>query len=61
MTDEMVQNVKKNKAECTQLLEDVLQVLYAILNLHIKSETTGSLPPGMSHEVGRFTEYVQIF
>ncbi|KAF8169960.1 hypothetical protein K438DRAFT_1854497 [Mycena galopus ATCC 62051] len=51
-----VQNAKKNKAECAQLLENILQVLYAILNVHIKSETAGSIEPAMFHEIGRFAE-----
>lgn len=54
----MVQNAKKNKEECVQFLEHIYRVLYAIVNLHIKSESTGSLPPAMLHEIGRFTEYV---
>lgn len=56
----VMQNAKKNKAECTQLLESILQVLHAILNLHIKSETAGSLPPAMLHEIGKFTVYVKL-
>ncbi|KAF8140921.1 hypothetical protein K438DRAFT_1879175 [Mycena galopus ATCC 62051] len=51
-----VQNAKKNKAECAQLLENILQVLYAILNVHVKSETAGSIEPAMFHEIGRFAE-----
>ncbi|KAJ6472095.1 hypothetical protein C8R45DRAFT_936753 [Mycena sanguinolenta] len=39
----LVQNVKQNKKECAQLLEDNHQVLYAIINLHVKSETAGTL------------------
>ncbi|KAJ7451934.1 hypothetical protein FB451DRAFT_1524494 [Mycena latifolia] len=51
-----VQNVKKNKEDCIQLLENVYQLLCAIVNLHIKSETKGNLPPATLHHVGKFME-----
>jgi hypothetical protein len=52
------QNVKKNKDECIQLMEHIHQVLYALVNLHTKSETPGSLPPDTLLHVGEFMEYV---
>ncbi|KAJ7482459.1 hypothetical protein FB451DRAFT_1364523 [Mycena latifolia] len=51
-----VQNVKRNKDDCIQLLENVYQLLCAIINLHIKSETKGSLDPATLDHVGKFTE-----
>ncbi|KAJ7885238.1 hypothetical protein B0H13DRAFT_1889659 [Mycena leptocephala] len=51
-----VQNVKQNKNECAQLLENIHQVLYAIVNLHIKSETAGTLPPTTLTHIGSFME-----
>ncbi|KAJ7046318.1 hypothetical protein C8F04DRAFT_1063946 [Mycena alexandri] len=51
-----VQNVKRNKKECAELTEKVPRVLYAIINLHIKSETAGSLPPSLLNHVGKFME-----
>ncbi|KAJ7465887.1 hypothetical protein FB451DRAFT_1486061 [Mycena latifolia] len=51
-----IQNVKKNKEDCIQLLENVYQLLCAIVNLHIKSETKGNLPPSSLVHVGKFTE-----
>ncbi|KAF8134158.1 hypothetical protein K438DRAFT_1787256 [Mycena galopus ATCC 62051] len=51
-----VQNVKQNKSECAQLIENIHQVLYAIVNLHMKSEPFGSLPPSMLDNVGKFLE-----
>ncbi|KAJ7447013.1 hypothetical protein FB451DRAFT_1536773 [Mycena latifolia] len=53
---DMRQNVKRNKDDCIQLLENVYQLLYAIINLHIKSETKGSLDPATLDHVGKFTE-----
>ncbi|KAJ7809556.1 hypothetical protein B0H14DRAFT_2865665 [Mycena olivaceomarginata] len=50
--------MKKNKVECIQLVENIHQVLYAIINLHIKSDTPGSLPPSMLYHVGKFTETI---
>ncbi|KAJ7455047.1 hypothetical protein FB451DRAFT_1516637, partial [Mycena latifolia] len=52
----MVQNVKKNKDDCIQLLENVYQLLCAIVNVHIKSETKGNLPPATLVHVGKFME-----
>ncbi|KAJ7452318.1 hypothetical protein FB451DRAFT_1374162 [Mycena latifolia] len=51
-----VQNVKKNKEDCIKLLENVYQLLCAIINLHIKSETKGNLPPATLDHVGKFME-----
>ncbi|KAJ6510989.1 hypothetical protein C8R45DRAFT_1068835 [Mycena sanguinolenta] len=52
----LVQNIKRNKKECTLLVENVYQVLYTMISLHIKSETAGSLPPAMIVHVGKFRE-----
>ncbi|KAK7028506.1 hypothetical protein R3P38DRAFT_2936835 [Favolaschia claudopus] len=51
-----VLTAKKNKEECAALLEDINVVLLAIVELHINSETPGSLAPAMLHQLGRFTE-----
>ncbi|KAJ7463812.1 hypothetical protein B0H11DRAFT_2052268 [Mycena galericulata] len=51
-----LQNVKKNKEECIKLMENVHEVLCAIVNLHIKSETPGSLSFAALDHVGKFTE-----
>ncbi|KAJ7472524.1 hypothetical protein FB451DRAFT_1558751, partial [Mycena latifolia] len=51
-----VQNVKRNKVDCIQLLENVYQLLCAIINLHIKSEIKGNLDPATLDHVGKFTE-----
>ncbi|KAJ7772801.1 hypothetical protein B0H14DRAFT_2632271 [Mycena olivaceomarginata] len=49
---DMVQNVKRNKDECAQLMENIHPVLYAIINLHLKAETVESLSPEMLHNIG---------
>ncbi|KAF7335493.1 hypothetical protein MVEN_02202800 [Mycena venus] len=51
-----VQNVKRNKNECVQVMENIPQVLCAIVNLHIESETVGSLPPSKLEHIGKFME-----
>ncbi|KAJ7719456.1 hypothetical protein B0H14DRAFT_3170635, partial [Mycena olivaceomarginata] len=53
---DMVQNVKRNKDECAQLMENIHPVLYAIINLHIKAETVESLSPEMLDNIGKFME-----
>ncbi|KAJ6470517.1 hypothetical protein C8R45DRAFT_937424 [Mycena sanguinolenta] len=50
----LVQNVKQNKRECAELLENIYQVLFAIVDLHIKSEPAGTISPAMTEPVGRF-------
>ncbi|KAF8216904.1 hypothetical protein K438DRAFT_1748052 [Mycena galopus ATCC 62051] len=51
-----VKNVKQNKSECAQLMGNIHEVLCAIVRLHIKSETVGSLPPSMLDNIGKFIE-----
>ncbi|KAJ7493538.1 hypothetical protein FB451DRAFT_1490684 [Mycena latifolia] len=52
-----VQKVKRNKDECVQLMENIHGVLYAIITLHMKSESGGSLPPTTLDQLGKFTEF----
>ncbi|KAJ7878483.1 hypothetical protein B0H14DRAFT_3129952, partial [Mycena olivaceomarginata] len=53
---DMVQNVKRNKDKCAQLMENIHLVLYAIINLHLKAETVESLDPAMLDNIGKFME-----
>ncbi|KAJ7848249.1 hypothetical protein B0H14DRAFT_3673445 [Mycena olivaceomarginata] len=50
----MVQNV--NRHECTDLMENIHKVLYVIVELHIKSEIAGSLPPSVVDHIGKFVQ-----
>ncbi|KAJ7123522.1 hypothetical protein C8R44DRAFT_917625 [Mycena epipterygia] len=52
----LVQNGKKNKEECIQLMENIHELLYAVVNLHIKSETPSSLPPTTLSAIGDLME-----
>ncbi|KAJ7131097.1 hypothetical protein C8R44DRAFT_850013, partial [Mycena epipterygia] len=49
-------NVKRNKDESLQLMENIHGILYAIISLHITSETAGNLPPAILDHIGKFTE-----
>ncbi|KAJ7041426.1 hypothetical protein C8F04DRAFT_1253118 [Mycena alexandri] len=51
-----VQNVKRNKDRCLQLVESIHPVLFAIVRIHLESETIGSLPPVILEDVAEFTE-----
>ncbi|KAJ7159686.1 hypothetical protein C8R46DRAFT_1287162 [Mycena filopes] len=53
-----VQNVKRNKDECFQLVESIHQILYPIIQLHLKSGTLGTNPLAVLDAIGEFTEYV---
>ncbi|KAJ7832895.1 hypothetical protein B0H14DRAFT_2591837 [Mycena olivaceomarginata] len=48
---------ERNKNECAQLIKNIPQVVYTIVQLHIKSGTAGSIPPAMMDHIGRFMEY----
>ncbi|KAJ7113884.1 hypothetical protein C8R44DRAFT_740769 [Mycena epipterygia] len=52
----LVQNAKKNKEECMQLMENVDELLYAVINIHIKSGTGSSLPPATLSAFGELTQ-----
>ncbi|KAJ7463164.1 hypothetical protein FB451DRAFT_1493879 [Mycena latifolia] len=51
-----VQNVRKNKEDCIRLLDDIYHLLCSIVNLHLKSEPRGDLPPATLQHVGKFTQ-----
>jgi hypothetical protein len=52
------QTVQKNKDGCTNMLEQIHELLYAIIRLHINLETRGELTPKMLDNLGKFTQYV---
>ncbi|KAJ7349849.1 hypothetical protein DFH08DRAFT_997228 [Mycena albidolilacea] len=52
----MVQNVKRNKEECAQLMETTHQILYTIIKLYLKSETVESLAPAVLDNIGKFLD-----
>ncbi|KAJ7455166.1 hypothetical protein FB451DRAFT_1143972 [Mycena latifolia] len=51
-----VQTVKRNQDDCAQMLEQVHELLYAIIWVHVKSDTGGELSPSMLDNLGKFTE-----
>ncbi|KAF8196235.1 hypothetical protein K438DRAFT_1760411 [Mycena galopus ATCC 62051] len=54
-----IQAVKQNKSDCVRLMENIHGFLYAIVDLHMKSEPVGSLPPLMLDTIGKFVELAQ--
>ncbi|KAF7359753.1 hypothetical protein MVEN_00700000 [Mycena venus] len=48
-----VQNVKRNKDECMELMENIHQVLYAIISLHLNAPAA-SVSPSVLDEIGKF-------
>ncbi|KAJ7133313.1 hypothetical protein C8R44DRAFT_870717 [Mycena epipterygia] len=54
----LVQSVKKNKEECIQLMEKIHELLYGVVNLHMKAETPSSLSPATLWAVGELTETI---
>ncbi|KAJ7155780.1 hypothetical protein C8R46DRAFT_1196518 [Mycena filopes] len=51
-----LQNVKRNKDECFQLVESIHQILYPIIQLHLRSDTLGPSPLVVLDTIGEFTE-----
>ncbi|KAJ7154909.1 hypothetical protein C8R43DRAFT_1186258 [Mycena crocata] len=51
-----VPTVQQNKTDCVQMMEQVHELLYAIIGLHITSETGGELSPATLSNVGKFAE-----
>jgi hypothetical protein len=52
------QTIKKNKGDCTQILEQIYEVIAGIICLHINSDTGGELPPKLLDNLGNFAEYL---
>jgi hypothetical protein len=42
-------------------MEQTLQLLNAIINIHLESNTGGELPPSMLNNIGKFKEYSSSF
>jgi hypothetical protein len=53
---EQPQTIKKNEDECFEMLEQIHQLLYAIIQVHITSNTGGDLTPKMLDNLGQFSE-----
>ena len=49
--------MKKNKDECTLLLEQTLVILHAIVTICVNSDTLGILSPSMLSHIGDFILY----
>ncbi|KAJ7457430.1 hypothetical protein FB451DRAFT_1509709 [Mycena latifolia] len=55
-----VQTVERNQDECIQMLEQIYEILYGVIWLHIKSDTSGELSPMITlHKVHTFVEAEQ--
>jgi hypothetical protein len=50
------QRIKKNKDVCAEMLEQIHKLLYAIIHVHLTSNTGGKLTPKMLDNLGQFTQ-----
>ncbi|KAJ6568966.1 hypothetical protein B0H19DRAFT_1256656 [Mycena capillaripes] len=50
-----IETIKQNKDDCAKLLEQTLELLNAIISVHIRSEAGAELPPSVLHNIGQFT------
>ncbi|KAJ7490440.1 hypothetical protein FB451DRAFT_1165804 [Mycena latifolia] len=53
-----VQTVRRNRDDCTQLMEQIYSLLYAIISLHIQSEIGLDLSPGRLNDLAKLTETI---
>ncbi|KAF7334538.1 hypothetical protein MVEN_02283600 [Mycena venus] len=51
-----IETVKQNKTSCIELVDQTHELLKAIILVHVKSDTSGELPPNVLNNIGRFTE-----
>ncbi|KAJ7800472.1 hypothetical protein B0H14DRAFT_2616181 [Mycena olivaceomarginata] len=49
-----IANTIQGLMKMVQLMENIPEVLYTIVDLHLRSETVGSLPPAMLDNIGKF-------
>ncbi|KAJ7462965.1 hypothetical protein FB451DRAFT_1495053 [Mycena latifolia] len=56
---QVFQAVKRNQDDCTQMLEQIDELIYAVIWVHMKSDTAGELSPTLLHNLGQFTETLQ--
>ncbi|KAJ7092509.1 hypothetical protein C8R43DRAFT_964618 [Mycena crocata] len=52
----LVQTVKHNKSDCSNLIEQTSNLLYAIVSIYAKSATGANLPPSTLNHIGKFME-----
>jgi hypothetical protein len=50
------QKIKRNKEVCAEMLGQIHKLLYAIIQVHIASNTGGELTPKMLDNLGQFAE-----
>ncbi|KAJ6600491.1 hypothetical protein DFH09DRAFT_1498136 [Mycena vulgaris] len=59
-----VQTVRRNKDDCARMMEQIHELLYPIIALHINSDSGGELSPTMLQNIGQLTETlhkIQVF
>ncbi|KAJ7485947.1 hypothetical protein FB451DRAFT_1363697, partial [Mycena latifolia] len=54
-----VETVKQNQDGCMQMLDQIHELLYAVIWVHLKLNTGGELSPTMLDNLGRLTETLQ--
>ncbi|KAF8199393.1 hypothetical protein K438DRAFT_1759281 [Mycena galopus ATCC 62051] len=54
-----LETVNQNRKGCTQLLETTCQLLNALIDLHMDSETLGELPPTTLPHIEKFAETLE--
>ncbi|KAJ7127305.1 P-loop containing nucleoside triphosphate hydrolase protein [Mycena crocata] len=51
-----VEDIKQNKGDCAELMEQTYHLLHAVVSLHTKSATGLELPPSTLNHIGKFME-----
>ncbi|KAJ7732135.1 hypothetical protein B0H16DRAFT_1468702 [Mycena metata] len=53
---EMVETVKQDKSDCTELMGQVDKLLNAIVGVYLNSDTVAELPPSILNQIIKFTD-----
>ncbi|KAJ7095552.1 hypothetical protein C8R44DRAFT_989482 [Mycena epipterygia] len=54
-----IESVKSNKDEWNQMVEDIHEIVTAVIHLYSQTETDGVLPPVVLYDMAKFTETLQ--
>ncbi|KAJ7779586.1 hypothetical protein B0H16DRAFT_1710865 [Mycena metata] len=54
-----VEPMTANKEDCLEMVENIYEILSAVIHLYSQNETGGVLPPALLYDIAKFTETLQ--
>lgn len=55
----LLQTMNSSKDECLEIVEQINELLSAVLSVYQNTQIDGTLPPLILYDIKKFTEYVQ--